>query len=115
MILCRIDKHSRRTAMYTAKRKRRTQIITTKMRLADHWRTRAAGRVGRQTAENLSARLSRGEMQITRDATDATRAHVRNIARDALIRGTISSTVATAVLTRGLYPGVEHNVPPRCS
>lgn len=48
--------------------------------------------------ENLSARLSRREMQITFNYIRA-----RNIARNAPIRRTIISTIAAAVSAHGLF------------
>lgn len=50
--------------MYIAKSERRTQIITAKMRLADYWQIRAAGRIENERGTRRRDSLA-GETQIT--------------------------------------------------
>jgi len=76
------------------------------MYLVDYWTNTGCWPLNTTYVEynerrTVSAILSPARRKLR--STDV-RAHVHNMTRDALIRGTISFIVAAAVLTRGLYP-----------
>jgi len=93
--------------MYTAKREWRTPIIT-KIHLADYWRIRLL-----YSMLSINDGILVGVILSWRDVNygQRTSTHVRNIVRDALIRGTIRSTVVAAfTLSRStMYHCVVHN------